>query len=114
MPLFGAKIGIHRDLNRFEYESLIRVLATLPSRDLQRYEVALPFLSLSWKGRGLQLGLGILVGLPMARAPLGPATSPPPFIYVGRGHPKDRPSLLLAVCGAPLYSYTPRSYRRSA
>ena len=44
--LFGAKIGIHRDLNRYEYDTLIRVLATLPSHDLQRYEDALPSLSL--------------------------------------------------------------------
>ena len=46
VPLFGARIGIHRDLNRYEYDSLIRVLATLPSRDLQRYEDALSSLSL--------------------------------------------------------------------
>ena len=46
VPLFGAKIGIHCDLNRFEYDSLIRVLVTLPSRDLQGYEDALPSLSL--------------------------------------------------------------------
>ena len=46
VPLFGAKIGIHRDLNRFEYDSLICVLATLPSRGLQGYEDALPSLSL--------------------------------------------------------------------
>ena len=42
VPLFGAKIGIHRDLNRFKYDSFIRVLATLPHHDLQRYEDALP------------------------------------------------------------------------
>ena len=46
VPLFGAKIGIHRDLNRFEYDSFIRVLVTLPTRDLQGYEDALPSLSL--------------------------------------------------------------------
>ena len=46
VPLFGAKIGIHRDLNRFEYDSFIRVLATLPHRDLQGYVDALPFPSL--------------------------------------------------------------------
>ena len=28
-------IGINRDLNRYEYDSFIRVLATLPHRDLQ-------------------------------------------------------------------------------
>ena len=39
VPLFGAKIGIHRDLNRYEYDSFIRVLAMLPSRDIQGYEV---------------------------------------------------------------------------
>ena len=26
VPLFGARIGIHRDLNRYEYDSLIRSL----------------------------------------------------------------------------------------
>ena len=46
VPLFSAKIGIHRDLNRFEYYSFIRVLATLMHRDLQGYEDALPPLSL--------------------------------------------------------------------
>ena len=46
VPLFGAKIGIHRDLNRFEYDSFIRVIVTLPSCDLQGYEDALPSLSL--------------------------------------------------------------------
>ena len=46
VPLFGARIGIYRDLNRYEYDSLIRVLATLPSRDLQWYEDALSSLSL--------------------------------------------------------------------
>ena len=34
---------IFRDLNRREYDSLIRVLATLPHRDLQGYVDALPF-----------------------------------------------------------------------
>ena len=46
VPLFGAKIGIYRDLNRFEYDSLIRILVMLPSRGLQGYEDALPSLSL--------------------------------------------------------------------
>ena len=46
VPLFGAKIGIHPDPNRFEHDSFIRVLAMLPSRDLQGYENALPSLSL--------------------------------------------------------------------
>ena len=46
VPLFGARIGIHRDLNRYEYDSFIRVLVTLPTRDLQGYEDALPSLSL--------------------------------------------------------------------
>ena len=45
-PLFGAKIGIGRDLNRLVYDSTDRVLATLPHRDLQGYEDALPSLSL--------------------------------------------------------------------
>ena len=32
---------------------------------------------------------GVLVGLPpLGAAPLGPASSSPSFIYVGRGHPK--------------------------
>ena len=34
---------IFRDLNHREYDSLIRVLVTLPHRDLQGYEDALPF-----------------------------------------------------------------------
>ena len=46
VPLFSAKIGIHRDLNRYEYDSFIRVLVTLSCHDLQGYEDALPFLSL--------------------------------------------------------------------
>ena len=46
VPLFGAKIGIHGDLNLFEYDSLIRVLVTLPCHDLQGYEDALLSLSL--------------------------------------------------------------------
>ena len=33
---------IFRDLNRREYDSLIRVLVTLPLSDLQRYEDAHP------------------------------------------------------------------------
>ena len=37
---------IFRDLNRREYDSLIRVLVTLLHRDLQGYEDALPSLSL--------------------------------------------------------------------
>ena len=41
-PLFGAWIGFGRDLNRFVYYSMDRVLATLPQRDLQRYEDAHP------------------------------------------------------------------------
>ena len=45
-PFFGAQIGINRDLNRYEYDSLIRVLATLPHRDLQGYVDSLPFPSL--------------------------------------------------------------------
>ena len=36
-PFLGAQIGTNRDLNRYEYDSLIRVLATLPHRDLQWY-----------------------------------------------------------------------------
>ena len=45
-PLFGAWIGIYRDLNLHEYDSLIRVLVTLPHRDLQGYEDTLPSLLL--------------------------------------------------------------------
>ena len=41
-PLFGALIGINRDLKRYEYDSFIRVLVTLPLSDLQGYEDALP------------------------------------------------------------------------
>ena len=52
---------------------------------------------------------------PLARL-LRPAASSPPgsFIYGGRGHPIDTQVDLLAVCGAPLHSYTPRSYRSGA
>ena len=42
-PFFGAQIGINRDLNRYEYDSIIRVLATLPLSDLQGYVDALSF-----------------------------------------------------------------------
>ena len=45
-PLFGAWIGFCRDLNRYVYDSSNRVLVTLPTRDLQGYEDALPSLSL--------------------------------------------------------------------
>ena len=45
-PLFGAKIGIDRDLNRYVYDSTNRVLVTLPHCDLQGYEDALLSLSL--------------------------------------------------------------------
>ena len=45
-PLFDAKIGFGRDLNCYVYDSSNRVLATLPTRDLQGYEDALPSLSL--------------------------------------------------------------------
>ena len=40
--LFDAWIGFRRDLNRYVYDSFIRVLATLPSRNIQGYEDALP------------------------------------------------------------------------
>ena len=43
VPLFGAYIGINRDLNRCEYDSFIRVLATLPLSDLLGYVDALSF-----------------------------------------------------------------------
>src|SRR3954468_8670681 len=63
------------------------------------------------KERGILLGLGSPSRTPHTwRAPLG-RTPPSPLYISGRGHPKGTPSLLLAVCGAPLHSYTPRSYR---
>src|SRR5215216_3258045 len=68
-------------------------------------------------GRGgrILLGPGVQVGLPPLARPLyGRPPLPPSFYIRGRGHPKGTPSLLLAVCGAPLHSYTPRSYRRTA
>ena len=37
---------MHHDLNRYEYDSFIRVIATLPFHDLQGYEDALPSLLL--------------------------------------------------------------------
>ena len=43
---FGGQIGINRDLNCYEYDSFIRILATLLFHDLQGYEDALPSLSL--------------------------------------------------------------------
>ena len=43
---FGTRSESHRDLNRREYDSINRVLATLPLSDLQRYEDALTPLSL--------------------------------------------------------------------
>ena len=46
VPLFGAYIGILRDLNRYEYNSFIRVLVTIPLSGLQGYVDALPFPSL--------------------------------------------------------------------
>ena len=54
------------------------------------------------KGKGFLLGLESPSRTPYSwRAPRRPASLPPSFIYVGRGHPKGTPSLLLAVCGAP-------------
>ena len=44
--MFGASVGIDRDLNRHEYDYLIRVLAMLLLSDLQGYVDALPFPSL--------------------------------------------------------------------
>ena len=62
------------------------------------------------KGKGFLLGLGSPSRTPYSwRTPRGPASLPPSLIYMGRGHPKGTPSLLLAVCGAPLHNYTPRS-----
>ena len=43
---------------------------------------------LSGKGKGVQLGLGVLVGLPSLACPLG-RPPPPLLLYIrGRGHPK--------------------------
>ena len=54
------------------------------------------------KGKGFLLGLGCPSRTPYSwRTPRGPASLPPSFIYVGKGHPKDTPKFLLAVCGAP-------------
>ena len=98
----------------------------LPIRIGQRVGAAPP-LSLSYssslslfaipkeeKGRGILLGLGSPSRIPTPGAP--PLGRPPllPLYIRGRGHPKGTPSLLLAMCGAPLHSYTPRSYHRSA
>ena len=57
-----------------------------------------PLLSYSNKEGGvlLPVGVGLLMGCAKGGRPL-----PPSFIYVGRGHPKDTPSPLLAVCSAP-------------
>ena len=46
VPLSAAKIGGHRNVNHFEYDSLIHVIVMLPSRGLQGYEDALLSLSL--------------------------------------------------------------------
>ena len=46
-------------------------------------------LSLSWKGRGLQLGLGIQVGLPYGAPPPEPPASSSLLYIRGQGHPKD-------------------------
>ncbi|KAE8809400.1 hypothetical protein D1007_13990 [Hordeum vulgare] len=46
VPWFGTRSESHRDLNRREYDSINRVLATLSLSDLQRYEDALFPLSL--------------------------------------------------------------------
>ena len=54
----------------------------------------------------------ILVGHHVPRAGWPPPCS---FIYGGRGHPRTHKlTIVLAMCSAPLHSYTPRSYRRSA
>ena len=46
VPWFGTRSESHRDLNHREYDSINRVLITLPLSDLQRYEDALTPLSL--------------------------------------------------------------------
>ena len=53
------------------------------------------------KGRGGgRILLGAQVGLLPLGAVLGPASSPPPIIYVRGGHPKGTSKFLLAVSGA--------------
>ena len=49
----------------------------------------------------------------MARALLAVGLLLPP-LYTGAGGTPKAQQLFLAVCGAPLHSLTPRSYRRSA
>ena len=67
------------------------------------------------KGKGILLGLGSTGRTTYTwRAP-GRVGLSPSLLYIrGQGHPKGTPSLLLAVCGAPLHSYRTQSYRRSA
>ena len=75
---------VFRDLNRCEYDSIIRVLVTLPLSDLQRYEDAHP-LSLSPSSSLIVLGEALLE----CRAP-----SPPPRRRVVG----VLPQLLLSPC----------------
>ena len=57
------------------------------------------------KGRVLQLGLGILVGLPYRCAPPRPASSS--LLYIrGQGHPKGTSIVLFAVCDGPSTVYS--------
>ena len=82
--------------------------------------------------RGARQVWGILLGLPspsriplvfpipsrsgpLGRAYRGRTALPLAPLYTGAGgHRKGQQTIVLVVCGAPLHSYTPRSYRRSA
>ena len=66
-------------------------------------------------GGGILLGLGNPSRTPHLGAPPRAGCLSLFVLYIRRqGHPKDTQVDLLAVCGAPLHSYTHRSYRRSA
>ena len=64
--------------------------------------LSLPSSPLSGKRKGVQLGLGVLVGLPSMARPLG-RPPPPPLLYIrGRGHPIDtQVSLSRVRCPPP-------------
>ena len=69
----------------------------------------------SWKRKGTPTRIGNASWTPLIGVPLLGRPPPPlSFIYVARGHTIDTQVDLLAVCGAPLHSYTPRSYRCGA
>ena len=55
------------------------------------------------------------VGLPPWACHERTGSPPPPHLYIwGRGHPIDTQVDCLAMCGAPLHRFPPRSYRHSA